>query len=63
MSLSILKFYDEHIKYILNKNESYIKWPEAPEYLEFYEEVPEHTSAINFILTNLINDGIETLDF
>lgn len=63
MNLSILNFYEEKIKYIFNPNESFIKWPEATEYLQFYEEVPEHTSAINFILNNLIIDGVETLDF
>ena len=62
--ISIIKFAEEKFKYIFNSNnEKYIKWPEQPLYLKVYEEVPEHTSAINFILANLIVEGLEELDY
>lgn len=65
--ISIISFVEEKIPYIFNNNEKYIKWghenkiPE--EYLELYESVVEHNSAINFILTNLIVDGINEIDY
>lgn len=60
--ISILKFCNETIKYVFNKNEAYFKWPESKMFLDFYEEVPEHTSAINFLLANIATEGVETLD-
>lgn len=65
--ISILSFAQEKINYIFNNNEKYIKWGvenKVPfEYLELYESIVEHNSAINFILTNLITDGIEEIDY
>jgi len=61
--LSIIKFVEDKIPYIFNNNEKYIRWPEQPLYLKVYEEVPEHASAINFILKNLVVDGVEQIDF
>lgn len=66
-NISILSFAQEKINYIFNNNEKYIKWGsdnKVPfEYLELYESVVEHNSSINFILTNLITDGIQEIDF
>lgn len=61
--ISVIKFAQEKIKYIFNPNEKFIKWIECEDYKKFYETVPEHTSAINFILFNLIKDGVDAFDF
>lgn len=65
--ISIINFVQEKIPYIFNNNEKYIKWgnenKEPFEYLELYENIVEHNSAINFILTNLIKDGIDEIDY
>lgn len=62
-NISILSFVKEKIPYLFNANEKYIKWESQPLYLKVYEEVPEHTSAINFILNNLIVEGIDEIDY
>lgn len=62
-NINVISFAAEKIKYIFQNNEKFRKWPEQPLYLKVYEEVPEHTSAINFVLDNLIIDGIEELDY
>lgn len=62
-NISILTFIKEKVPYLFNGNEKYRKWPESGTYIKLYEEVPEHTSAINFILNNLIIQGIEEIDF
>lgn len=65
--ISILSFAKQAIPYIFNPNQKYIKWgckDEIPEnLLNLYNEVPEHSSSINFILNNLVKDGIEQIDF
>lgn len=62
-SISILNFVKEQVPYLFNKNEKFRKWVEQPTYLKVYEEVPEHAASINFILSNLIIDGIEDIDY
>ena len=61
--ISIINFYEEKIKYLFSSNEKYHKWPEQEQYLRFFETVPEHSAALNFILKNLVKDGVEGLDF
>lgn len=67
MSISILKFVDEAVKYIYNKNQKlYYNGADnltPNKYLNLYNNVPEFSSSINFILDNLIVDGIEELDY
>ena len=66
-NISIFNFVEEKIKYIFNNNEKFHKWGadnETPnKFLNFYENIPEHQSAINFILSNVVKESIETLDF
>jgi hypothetical protein len=61
--ISIISFAAEKINYFFNNNEKYHRWIEQPEYLQLYNEVPEHSSAINFILNNLIIDAIKEIDY
>lgn len=61
--ISILNFAKEKIQYFFNPNEKFIKWIEEPLYTMLYDEVPEHSAAINFTLNNLITDSIEEIDF
>lgn len=65
--ISVLNFFQEKVQYVFNENQKYIKWGaenKVPfEYLELYESIVEHNSSINFILTNLIINGIEEIDF
>lgn len=63
-----MNFFTEIPKYVFNKgNEKYVKWGfnnDIPNrLLELYETVPEHSSAIGFILSNIIENDIEQLDY
>ena len=62
-SISVLSFAKDKMEYFFQPNQRYIKWPEQPLYLKVYDEVTEHTSAINFILNNLVIDGIDDIDY
>lgn len=61
---SFISFVKEIPKYFVNPNEKYIKWGldnKTPfKYLELYYTVPEHTSALDFIETLIIGEGIST---
>lgn len=65
--ITIMNFVKEVIPYIFNNNEKYIKWGSenktAEEYLNLYENIAEHNSSINFILTNLIKDNIQEINY
>ena len=65
--ITIMNFAKEVIPYIFNNNEKYIKWGSenntADEYLKLYENVAEHNSSINFILTNLIKNDIQEIEY
>lgn len=61
--ISIINFAKETAQYFFNPNEKFIKWPEQPLYNKLYDEVPEHTASINFILNNLIKEEVEDFDF
>lgn len=68
LKVSILKFVEETLNIGFNPNQKYLRWGnsnETPkEYLELYNNVPEHTSAINFILNNIIvEDYNDQLDY
>lgn len=62
-NISILSFVRDKIPYLFNANEKFRKWPDQQLYLRTYNEVPEHTSSVNFILNNLIIEGIEDIDY
>lgn len=66
-NISIINFFTEIPKYIFNKNEKFIKWGannDTPfKLLGLYDNVPEHSSTINFILSNVIENEIEQLDY
>lgn len=62
-NISILNLSLEKVKYFFSGNEKYHKWVEQPTYEEFYNTIPEHTSAIDFILSTLVVDRVEDLDF
>lgn len=63
MQLKVIKFAEETLKYIWNKNQKIYSWGydnlQPQLYLDLYETVAEFQSSIIFILNNLINDGIE----
>lgn len=65
--VSVLNFFTEIPKYIFNQNEKFRKWGvsnTAPnQLLDFYDSVPEHSAAINFILSNVIEEDIPQLDY
>jgi hypothetical protein len=64
---SIINFFTEKAEYIFNKNQKYIYWGadnKTPNtLLKLYDTVPEHSSTINFILSNVIENEIEQLDY
>ena len=64
---SIINFFTEKAEYIFNRNEKFIKWGLGNDIpfrlLEMYDTVPEHSSTINFILSNVIENEIEQLDY
>ena len=64
---SFMNFVSEIPKYIFQKNEKYIKWGfnnDTPEtILSLYDTVPEHSSTINFILSNVIENDLEQMDY
>ena len=66
-SISVINFFQDIPKYIFNQNEKYRKWGvenDIPfKLLELYQSVPEHSSAINFILSNMIENDIEDVDY
>lgn len=65
--MKIMNFYNENISVFFSNNDKYIKWgrdnKEPQFYLNLYNTVVEHSSSINFILNNLILDGIDEIDF
>lgn len=67
MKISILNFAKEKLLYYFNNNEKYIRWGvnnDEPQTLySFYDNVVEHSSAINFISNNLIYTDIENIDY
>ena len=62
-NISIIAFVEEKLRYVFNRNEKYIKWPEADLYKRAWEDVPEHAAAIGFILKNLVIDSIPQMSF
>ena len=64
---SFINFMSEIPKYIFNSNEKYRKWGANNDIpntiLELYDTVPEHSSTINFILSNVIENDIEQMDY
>lgn len=62
--ISFLSFAKEKINYIFNPTEKYHRWgcdnQEPFELLKLYESIPEHTSAIDFLVANIIGDGLST---
>ena len=64
---SFISFMNEIPKYIFNSNEKYRKWGANNDIpntiLELYDTVPEHSSTINFILSNVIENDLEQMDY
>ena len=64
---SFINFMNEIPKYIFNSNEKYRKWGANNDIpntiLELYDTVPEHSSTINFILSNVIENDLEQMDY
>ena len=64
---SFINFVSEIQEYIFNKNQKFIYWGadnKTPNtLLKLYDTVPEHSSAINFILSNIIEEDIEEMDY
>lgn len=65
--ISVLSFISELPKYIFNPTEKFYRWGadnDTPnKLLSLYESVPEHSSAINFILSNVVENDIDQLDY
>lgn len=65
--LSFISFVSEIKDYIFNPNQKYHRWGannDTPTtLLKLYDTVPEHSSAINFILSNVIENDIEEMDY
>lgn len=65
--ISILNFFQDIPKYIFNQNEKFRKWGvdnDIPfKLLNLYNSVPEHSSAINFILSNVVENEIDEVDY
>ena len=64
---SFINFVSEIQEYIFNPNQKYHKWGannDTPDILlKLYDTVPEHSSAINFILSNVIENDIDEMDY
>lgn len=64
---SFISFVSEIQDYIFNPNQKYHKWGannDTPTtLLQLYDTVPEHSSAINFILSNVIENDIDEIDY
>ena len=64
---SFINFVSEIKDYIFNPNQKYIYWGannDIPDtLLKLYDTVPEHSSAINFILSNVIENDIDEMDY
>ena len=64
---SFITFVSEIKEYIFNPNQKYIYWGannDTPAtLLKLYDTVPEHSSAINFILSNIIEEDIDEMDY
>lgn len=64
---SFINFVSEIKDYIFNPNQKYIYWGadnDTPAILlKLYDTVPEHSSAINFILSNVIENDIDEMDY
>lgn len=64
---SFINFVSEIKDYIFNPNQKYIYWGannDIPDILlKLYDTVPEHSSAINFILSNVIENDIDEMDY
>lgn len=68
IKVSVLKFVEETLNIGFNPNQKFLRWGndnELPEeYLELYDSIPEHSSAINFILNNIVlEDYTDQLDY
>lgn len=65
--LSILSFAAEVKDFFINKNEKFIRWGvdnDVPQnLLKYYQSVPEHASALNFIEQILSGNGIDYVDY
>ena len=65
--ISVINFFQDMPKYIFNRNEKFHKWGadnDIPDKLmDLYNTVPEHSSTINFILSNVIENEIEQADY
>ena len=65
---SFISFVSDIQDYIFNAgNEKYHKWGANNDIpttiLKLYDTVPEHSSAVNFILSNVIENDLEQLDY
>ena len=64
---SFINFVSEIKDYIFNPNQKYIYWGANNDIpttlLKLYDTVPEHSSAINFILSNVIENDIDEMDY
>lgn len=64
--ISVLNFAKEKINYTVNPNEKFIKYGADNKFpnqlLEFYNSIPEHNSAVDFIESNIIGEGISVSD-
>lgn len=64
---SFINFVSEIPKYIFQNNDKFLRWGfnnDVPEtILKLYDSVPEHSSTINFILSNVIENDLEQMDY
>ena len=67
--MSVFNFATEKIKYYINPNEKFVKWGldnlMPNQLLDFYYNIPEHKSAIDFTTSSVVGNGTndELLDF
>lgn len=64
LGISVISFAKQVTDYVFNPNQKFIKWGadnlQPFEYLKLYNEVPEHTSSIDFINTMIVGDGVQS---
>lgn len=62
-NISVIKFAKEKVFEVFNPNQKYHKWDNADTLLELYNTIPEHSSAIDYIVDLIVANGIDDLDY